>query len=448
MEDKKLPIKKILWFPHANDTDVKAAMEELKTANLPNMLLYRNHIRDAANYCVVMLDKFYDADMDNWYQVVDSKQIGGIRYLTISAKSLRSFLMRLVRLLDMDLDTDTDTALDSIFEEVAEIAEPVNPFRQFLTEYTPATLTQLLEDEVMGQPELTRATADFLYYHVLRQLHPELPPRPLLITGPSGSGKTEVWRVIQKHFGDFLPIRIMDGSNLSCEGWSGNYKLETFIDSRVAQGGILVVDEFDKLTRPKFSSGGSNVSNDMQAEFLKLMEGEYQLTHNKKLTGKNSRLMGLVLVGAFEVLRNSPDKQEPTVAPIGFCGSQSAKQEQKEITDEALIGYGIMPEIVGRIAMKCQTQYLSDETYMDIICSPHSRVAVLKQVLRECGVDVEQLLSKDELRALIAQSKSNRTGVRWVAAQVETRLLESIREQGLFRTPQEPRPPKKQPIPA
>ena len=53
-------------------------------------------------------------------------------------------------------------------------------------------MEQALNEQVIGQPALTKAVADFLYYHALRQLHPELPQRPLLIAGPSGSGKTEV----------------------------------------------------------------------------------------------------------------------------------------------------------------------------------------------------------------------------------------------------------------
>lgn len=65
-------------------------------------------------------------------------------------------------------------------------------------------MEQELNKRIFGQPELTKAVADFLYYHALRQLHPELPQRPLLISGPSGSGKTEVWRVASRLYSDTL----------------------------------------------------------------------------------------------------------------------------------------------------------------------------------------------------------------------------------------------------
>lgn len=225
---------------------------------------------------------------------------------------------------------------------------------------------------------------------------------------------------------------------MSCEGWSGNYKIDTYVDQQMAQGGILVVDEFDKLTRPKVSSGGSNVSMDMQAEFLKLIEGEYQITEKRKPTPYTSKKMGFVMVGAFESLRQEKEEpQEKKVASIGFCSeipeSTQKMPKSNTLTDEDFIAYGIMPEIVGRIAQRCTTNPLSDRAYMDIIRGPHSRVALLESVLLSYGAQVSDVICDEELQTLVATSKSNRTGVRWVSAQVENRLLSAIHEKGLFQ---------------
>ena len=168
----------------------------------------------------------------------------------------------------------------------------------------------------------------------------------------------------------------------------------------------------------------------MQAEFLKLFEGEHQVTVNKKPTNITSKKMGFVLVGAFEDLR---DKKAVKKSTIGFCAASAADTASTvEFTDEDFIAYGIMSEIVGRIAAKCTTQPLDDAAYMNIIRSSHSRVAVIEQVLSQYGIQIDQVIPQEELLALIAKSKDNRTGVRWVSAQVENRLLEAIREQGLF----------------
>ena len=112
----------------------------------------------------------------------------------------------------------------------------------------------------------------------------------------------------------------------------------------------------------------------------------------------------------------------------------SVQRSGDGFSDEDLIRYGIMPEIVGRIASKCNVVELNEKAYMEIIRGPHSRVSLIEKVLRQYGVAVEDVLSNEELGALIAASKSNRTGVRWVSAQVEGRLLETIRGEGLRPT--------------
>ena len=221
---------------------------------------------------------------------------------------------------------------------------------------------------------------------------------------------------------------------MSCEGWAGNYKIDTYLNPAFAQGGILIVDEFDKLAKPRHSGAGDNVSHEIQAEFLKLVEGEYHITERKKQTNATTKMMGFVLVGAFEPLWIK--KEQPKAVPqIGFlldAPQATAEAAPAVLTDEDFIAYGILPELVGRIAVKCATKPLNDEAYWDIIRGPHSRVAAIEQVLKQYGTQVTDVISHEELRQMVATSRSNRTGVRWVSAQVENRLLEAIREHGLF----------------
>jgi ATP-dependent Clp protease ATP-binding subunit ClpX len=306
---------------------------------------------------------------------------------------------------------------------------------RFLQDNAPAQIEEALNERVIGQPQLTKAVADFLYYHALRQVHPQLPPRPMLISGPSGSGKTEVWRVAKKLYGDLFPMEIIDGSALTCDGWAGSQKLPTYITPQMAKGGIVVVDEFDKLTVPRISSSGSNVSREMQSQFLKLMDGEYHIIQNRKDTGITSHAMGFVMVGAFEALRGQKTAPAPKrVAPIGFCPvpQQAAPAVEvpvaAELRDEDFIRYGIMPEIVGRIATKCATAPLSQEACLGIIRGPHSRIAVLADVLKGYGVEERELISDEEILSLLRTARSNQTGFRWVSAQVENRMLERIRQ--------------------
>lgn len=407
----------------------------------------------------VLLAKYFSAGLSNLSGVREVKQEGDFVVFYFPSYSLRRFthsvLQRLLPHTKQPAPNNSGTAsgwddnpaLRDLLEAKKRESFTIdtdryplpsqNPILDFLKEYTPAGIEAELNQAVIGQPELTRAVAGFLYYHALRQLHPQLPQRPLLISGPSGSGKTEVWRTVSKLYGKLFPISIIDGSSLSCDGWSGGYKISTFVTEQLVKGGILVVDEFDKLVRPKFAAGGVNVSLDMQAEFLKLLEGEYQITEKRVQTNMTSAGMGFVMVGAFEELRQYKQPVQIKALPsIGFLSDtpivEDLPQESGELTDEDFIDYGIMPEIMGRIATRCSTSPLTEQTYLDIIRGPHSRVHLLEQILKSYGVPVSDVISREELQKLVSHSKSSRTGVRWVCAQVENRLLDAIREQGLF----------------
>lgn len=452
-----LKIHDLKLHPFATPEQITGMMDTMRKKDRKELLLVP-HPENENLFVGILLTKYLTTTLAKQYGVNETHEQGEFTFLLISSTYLRGFVSTITRRIygihirkDMPPMETKPTTFDEIFEK--EFASPTArssnlhpaenlPIKTFLKNNPPAKIQEMLNQQVIGQENLTKAVSDFLYYHALRQLHPELPPRPMMISGPSGSGKTEVWRVASKMYSNLFPIRIIDGSSLTCDGWAGNFKIDTFMDERMVAGGILVVDEFDKLTKPKHSSHGDNVSLDMQAEFLKLMEGEYIVTEKKKQTDMTSKKMGIVLVGAFEALQNY-EQEEPVyrMPRIGFCAetlvqSPVAAAGYQVPTDEDFIAYGIMPEIVGRIAIKCATNPLPDEAYLDIIRGPHSRVTQIARILERYGVEVADLISDEELKKMIATSKSNKTGVRWVSAQVESRMLEAIREKGLcFGTP-------------
>ena len=440
--EEKILIQNLKVYPYVTAEQGKDLLDGLEKSDSKEMIVFPSS-DSSGRYLCVLLEKYFTPALTDSCTVRGVVTDGPFRVFTVSRGALRAYLSYLGKQMDPNYKPSAfqDFSLDDSFFDLTQEEETVppkpvkaDPILTFLQNHAPAQIQQELDQQVIGQAELTQSVADFLYYHALRQKHPQLPQRPLLITGPSGSGKTEVWRAASKLYGDVFPIQIVDGSNLSCDGWSGNYKLSTFVTTKLAQGGILVVDEFDKLVKPKYASGGDNVALQMQSEFLKLFEGEHHVTENKKQTNITSRMMGFVLVGAFEALREQKNRAKDTRS-IGFCTHTAAETPSTDFTDEDFISYGIMPEIVGRIAVKCATRPLDEAAYMNIIRGKYSRVAVIEGVLRQYGIHVADVISQEELREIIEASKANRTGVRWVSAQVENRLLEAIREQGLFPCP-------------
>lgn len=316
----------------------------------------------------------------------------------------------------------------------------INKYKRFLSNYTPSKIEDKLNDRIVGQEGLTKLVADFLYYHALRQIKPELPPRPMLISGPSGSGKTEVWRATKTIFEGTFQINIVDGASMTGEGWKGDNKLSSHIDREIANGGILIIDEFDKLAKPAYESNGSNIAAEIQAEFLKLLEGELTKKEDKKLMAEmfkaglnplpgetkiDTKKMGVVLIGAFEDIKSKRQSR------VGFGNQDILSSNDKNITDEEYIEFGVLPELIGRVAIKVTTNQLTDDEYIQIIHNPHSRVSTIINILKEFGVDPSRLLNDDEMKGLIQRSRSNKTGVRWVSAQIENKMLASIRDGGI-----------------
>lgn len=298
-------------------------------------------------------------------------------------------------------------------------------FEKFLHTHTPASIAKELEQYVIGQPELCAATGSFLYYHIMRQVMPELSIRPMLVAGPSGCGKTEVWRVAHKLYGKLVQICIVDSSHITQDGWSGSCKLTDIIGS-VKNGSILVFDEFDKLCAPSFSAHGVNVSAEIQAEFLKLFEGELNAD------GFNSATAGYVICGAFESLRK--EKQKSKVNTIGFsAGSGTADGNESgntlSLSEEDYIGFGMLTELVGRISSKVEINELGVNEMVQIARNEHSRVSVLLQNL--LNGDVKMILSDEQIKAAAERSQELSTGARGMLAMLEDEILGGIFATGI-----------------
>lgn len=254
---------------------------------------------------------------------------------------------------------------------------------------------------------------------------PELSIRPMLVAGPSGCGKTEVWRVAHKLYGKLVQICIVDSSHITQDGWSGSCKLTDIIGS-VKNGSILVFDEFDKLCAPSFSAHGVNVSAEIQAEFLKLFEGELNAD------GFNSATAGYVMCGAFESLRK--EKQKSKVNTIGFSsGSGTADGNESgntlSLSEEDYIGFGMLTELVGRISSKVEINELGVNEMVQIARNEHSRVSVLLQNL--LNGDVKMILSDEQIKAAAERSQELSTGARGMLAMLEDEILGGIFATGI-----------------
>ena len=300
---------------------------------------------------------------------------------------------------------------------------------KFLVSHPPSVIAKELDEHIIDQPHLTKAVAEYVYYQVLRLKYP-LPSRPMLICGPSGSGKTEVWRTVSKLYGDTIKILICDCTRLTQEGWKGSTKISSIVRPYMSYG-IVVFDECDKMFEPHYDAANTNVSYNLQSEFLRIVEENHYLIKEDKTESVERYVdqLGVVFVGAFESIRM--DKEEVKAAPIGF-GSEKPKMPSKRITKEDLYEYGMMPELLGRISTICQTKPLSLEDCIKINRNEHSRVGVLAKVLSENGFEPWENIGTTEIVALMQKSNVHRYGVRAVISKIENVMLSKIFEHGIY----------------
>lgn len=172
----------------------------------------------------------------------------------------------------------------------------------------------------------------------------------ILIYGSTGTGKTEILKRISKLIN--VPIVIEDATSLSETGYQGR-KITDMLedlysaankDIKLAEKGILVIDEFDKLAE-KSGDSESHVSRlGVQRSLLKLLDGSLFYFDDKKFD--TSRLT-VVCVGAFTGITNDDD--------------------YKNLSAEDFMQYGIMRELIGRFSKAIAMNSLKKEDIVKIL---------------------------------------------------------------------------------
>ena len=272
----------------------------------------------------------------------------------------------------------------------------------------------------------------------------------IIMIGPTGVGKTYLIKLIANKIG--VPFVKGDATKFSETGYVGG-DVEDLIrdlvheadgDIKLAECGIVYLDEIDKIASSNNLIGPDVSRTGVQRALLKPMEEtevdlrvphdpvsqleaieQYRKTGKRRKKTVNTRNVLFIMSGAFSGLEENVKKRLNREG-IGFGAEIKSKDERmaylKEVKAEDLIEYGFESEFIGRLPVTVVFDRLEVDDLYHILKNPNNPIIIgKKRDFKAYGIDV--LFEDRALFRLAEKAFEEKTGARGLVSAVEKVLL-------------------------
>ena len=322
-----------------------------------------------------------------------------------------------------------------------------------ITVLPPKKIKALLDEYVIGQDYAKKVLSVSVYNHYKRitqntedKNEVEIEKSNVLLIGPTGSGKTLLARTLAKALN--VPFAIADATTVTEAGYVGD-DVENILlrliqnadgDIKLAEKGIIYIDEIDKISR---KSESRSITRDVSGEgvqqaLLKIVEGTVATVpphggrkhpHQDNLHIDTSNIL-FICGGAFidiekSIAERTSKKGLGFAAEVNSMDNLNYDEIMKNISTEDLVKYGLIPELIGRLPVIATLEELKEEELLKILKEPKN--ALIKQYQKLFSYDNIELKIDDEaLKSIVKKTMEEHTGARGLRALFERVMLDAM----------------------
>ena len=348
--------------------------------------------------------------------------------------------------------SDCITLCSRLIEEEITPTEDITELDNI--KYDPSAVKEYLDQHVIGQNSAKMVLSVAIANHYKRITYPpkdlEIQKGNVLIIGPTGSGKTLLAKTVAKYLN--VPFVVADATSLTEAGYVGD-DVESMIsmlvnaaggDVKLAERGIVFVDEIDKIARKGESSSITrDVSGEgVQQALLKLVEGtvcRIPAAGGRKHPGGdmmeiNTKNILFIAGGAFVGLRDVITNRKFGTS-IGFGADIKGKKtlgDLSQVTPDDLIKFGMIPEFIGRFTTTVSISELTKEELKKILTEvKNNYIDQYTYLLKIDNIDLT--FEEQALDQIVDNCLKLNTGARGLHTEIEKTLMPVMFHTKYFR---------------